>query len=183
MPRRPYARDMFRIALYLAGVFVVVGFLAPGLTARFIDGPRPASYAAPSVNSAKGARPDNYGGHVRIPADRAGHYVAEAQINGRHLNVMVDTGASLVILRYEDARALGLVYGSDKFDIAVHTANGTAKAFRTKLYNVRLGSISLDDIEALVMEQGLLNTNLLGMSFLRRLSRYEVRGNTLVLER
>jgi aspartyl protease family protein len=184
LPRPLYARRMFRIALYLAGVFVVAGFLAPGLTARFIDGPKRAGYAAPSVNTARPAtRPDNYGGHVRIPADRAGHYVAEAQINGRNVNVMVDTGASLVILRYEDARALGLVYGSDKFDVAVQTANGTAKALRVKLYNVRLGSISLDDIEALVMEEGLLNNNLLGMSFLRRLSRYEVRGDTLVLER
>jgi aspartyl protease family protein len=174
---------MFKSALYLAGVFVVAGFLAPGLTARFIDGPKPASYAAPSVNSVKPTHPDNYGGHVRIPADRAGHYVTEAQINGRNFNVMVDTGASLVILRYEDARALGLVYGSDKFDVAVQTANGTAKALRVKLYNVRLGSISLDDIEALVMEEGLLNTNLLGMSFLRRLSRYEMHGDMLVLER
>jgi len=174
---------MFKSALYLAGVFVVAGFLAPGLTARFIDGPKPASYAAPSVNSVKPTHPDNYGGHVRIPADRAGHYVTDAQINGRNFNIMVDTGASLVILRYEDARALGLVYGSDKFDVAVQTANGTAKALRVKLYNVRLGSISLDDVEALVMEEGLLNTNLLGMSFLRRLSRYEMHGDTLVLER
>ena len=174
---------MFRIALFLAGVFVTAGFMVPGLTARYLGGPKPASYGVPSINTAQPTHPDNYGGHVRIPADRAGHYVSEAQINGRNFNVMVDTGASLVILRYEDARTLGLVYGSDKFDIAVRTANGTAKAFRTKLYNVRLGSISLDDIEALVMEEGLLNTNLLGMSFLRRLSRYEVRGDTLVLER
>lgn len=174
---------MFRIALFFAGAVVVVGYLAPGLTARYIDGPKAAGYTAPSAKAAKPARPDNYGGHVRIPADRAGHYVAEVQINGRHFGTMVDTGASLVILRYEDARTLGLVHGSDKFDIAVQTANGSAKAMRVKLYNVRLGSISLDDIEALVMEQGLLNTNLLGMSFLRRLSRYEVRGDTLVLER
>jgi aspartyl protease family protein len=174
---------MFRIALLLAGVFVTAAFVVPGLTARFLDGPKRASYAAPSAANAHPARSDNYGGHVRIPADRAGHYVTEAQINGRTFNVMVDTGASLVILRYEDARALGLVYGSDKFDLAVQTANGAAKAFRVKLYNVRLGSISLDDIEALVMEEGLLNTNLLGMSFLRRLSRYGVDGDTLVLER
>jgi len=171
------------MALIVAGVFVVAAFFVPGLTARFLDGPKPASYAAPSGTAAQPVRSENYGGHVRIPADRAGHYVTEAQINGRNLNIMVDTGASLVILRYEDARALGLVYGSDKFDIAVQTANGTAKAFRVRLNNVRLGSISLDDVDALVMEEGLLNSNLLGMSFLRRLSRYEVRGDTLVLER
>jgi aspartyl protease family protein len=48
---------------------------------------------------------------------------------------------------------------------------------------VRLGSIELDDVDALVMEEGLLKTNLLGMSFLERLSHYEVRNNTLVLDR
>jgi len=171
------------MALILAGVFVTAAFAVPSLTTRFLDGPKPAGHTMPSVAAVQPARSDNYGGHVRIPADRAGHYVTEAEINGRSFRVMVDTGASLVILRYEDARALGLIYGSDKFDIAVQTANGAAKAIRVKLNNVRLGSISLDDVDALVMEEGLLNTNLLGMTFLRRLSRYEVRGDTLVLER
>jgi aspartyl protease family protein len=174
---------MFRIAIFFAGVFVVIGYLAPSVTARFVDGRKPAGYATAAPAAVRPTRPDGYGGHVRIPADRAGHYASEAQINGRPLNVLVDTGASFVILRYEDARMLGLVYGSDRFDVAVQTANGAAKALRVKLHNVRLGSISLDDIDALVMEEGLLNTNLLGMSFLRRLSRYEVRGDTLVLER
>src|SRR5262249_13588250 len=160
--RASYAGRMFRIALFFAGAVIALGYLAPGLTARLAASNKSAD-PAPVVNA---VRPDdNYGGHVRIRADRAGHYVSEAQINGRNLGVMVDTGASLVILRYEDARFLGLVYGSDKFNINVQTANGTAKAFRVKLYNVRLGSISLDDVDALVMEQGLLNTNLLGMSF------------------
>jgi aspartyl protease family protein len=170
---------MFRMAMFLAAVFVTAAFVVPGLTARFIDGPK----AAATPTSAQSVSVENYGGLVRIPADRAGHYVTEAQINGRAFNIMVDTGASLMVLRYEDARALGVVYGSDKFDVVVQTANGTAKACRVKLYTVRLGSIALDDVDALVMEEGLLNTNLLGMSFLRRLSRYEVRGNTLILER
>jgi aspartyl protease family protein len=175
---------MFRIAIFFAGLVVALGYLAPSLTARFLDGPRAATSATPSANAAKPVRAESYGGgHVRIPADRAGHYATEVQINGRHFNTLVDTGASLVVLRYEDARMLGLVHGSDKFGISVQTANGAAKAMRIKLDNVRLGSISFDDIDALVMEQGLLNTNLLGMSFLRRLSRYEVRGDTLVLER
>lgn len=172
---------MFRLVLFFAGVVIALGYLAPGLTARYASMPNSAA-STPVVNTAR-FDTESYGGHVRIRADRFGHYASEAQINGRTLGVMVDTGASLVILRYEDARFLGLVYGSDRFDTVVQTANGTAKAFRVKLYNVRLGSISLDDVDALVMEQGLLNTNLLGMSFLRRLSRYEVRGDTLVLER
>ncbi len=97
---------------------------------------------------------------------------------------MVDTGASLVILRYEDARALGLVYGSDKFDVAVQTANGTAKALRVKLYSVRLGSISLDDIDALVMEEGLFEQQpprheLPAPAFALRSARRHARSGTL----
>jgi aspartyl protease family protein len=180
LPQSAYAAAMFRIVLFFAGAVIALGYLAPNLTARIAaasksDGPTPTANTARSD--------DNYGGHVRIRADRSGHYATDAQINGRTLDFMVDTGASLVILRYEDARSLGLVYGSDRFDTSVQTANGNAKAFRVRLYNVRLGSISLADVDALVMEQGLLNTNLLGMSFLRRLSRYEVRGDTLILER
>jgi aspartyl protease family protein len=125
----------------------------------------------------------SYGGNVRIAADRGGHYRAEIRVNGHSVDALVDTGASLVVLRYEDARALGLVYGSDRFDVPVQTANGTAHVRRVKLASVRLGSIQFDDVEALVAEEGMLATNLLGMSFLKRLSRYEMRDGTLVLDR
>jgi len=175
---------LLKPVLFLAGICVAGAYFAPDIMARLVDRPSSPTSNRPVANSISvPAANTNYGGHFRIPADRSGHYLAETQINGRTLNFMVDTGASLVILRYEDARALGLIYGSDKFEVSVQTANGVARAHRVKLYTVRLGSISFDDVDALVMEQGVLQTNLLGMSFLKRLSRYEVRGDTLVLER
>lgn len=177
---------MLRTVLFIASGCVFAAYLAPELTARFINGEPPRISSSrpvanvvtpPDVSSSYG------GGHIQIPSDRSGHYFTEVHVNGRPLSVMIDTGASSVILRYEDARDLGLVYGSDPFEISVQTANGTATAHRVKLDSVRIGSISFDDIEALVMEQGVLQTNLLGMSFMKRLSRYEVRDGTLVLER
>jgi aspartyl protease family protein len=120
---------------------------------------------------------------MRIPADRNGHYASRIEVNGRTLNALIDTGATLVILRYEDARPLGVVFPGDKFDVGVRTANGTGRARRVELRSVRLGPISINQVEALVMEQGALGTNLLGMSFLKRLSRFEVQRGTLVLER
>ena len=177
---------MLRTVLFIAGACVFIAYMAPELTTHFVNGAAPLkSPVQPAANvvSAAAASPNYGGGHTQIPSDRSGHYYTEVQINGRPLNAIVDTGATLVILRYEDGRYLGLVYGSDRFDLNVQTANGVAKAQRVKLDSVRVGSISFDNVEALVMEQGVLQTSLLGMSFLKRLSRYEVRDGTLFLER
>ncbi len=175
---------MLRGVVFMAGIVVAVALFAPDFVGRYFDRTATADQPRPSAMSISAPeRSASYGGNVRIQADRNGHYLNEARIEGRPVDFMVDTGASLVVLRYEDARALGLVYGSDTFEVAVQTANGAAKAHRVKLNSVRLGSIWLDDVDALVMGEGVLRTNLLGMSFLKRLSRYEVRDGMLVLER
>jgi len=172
---------MLRGVLVIAGVTVAVAAFAPDFASRYFEQKPQAS--APRAMNISAPKQESYGGNVRIQADRNGHYQTEVQINGRPLNALVDTGASLVVLRYEDARSLGLVYGSDRFDMQVQTANGIGHVRRVKLSTVRLGSIQLDDIDALVAEEGMLATNLLGMSFLQRLSRYEVRSGTLILDR
>lgn len=177
----------------MAGLVVAAGLLAPDLVGGFVERmaspPRqtahqtPGQAAHPAAQQAVPAAAAYAGGHVRLAADPSGHYFADIRINGRPLGALVDTGASLVVLRYEDARALGLVYAGDGFEVVVQTANGQAKAHRVKLDAVRLGSITIEDVDGLVMEEGVLQSNLLGMSFLRRLSRYEVRDGALLLER
>jgi len=177
---------VLRAVLFIASVCGFVAYITPELTARFINtAPPPISSAHSFVNvvTSPDASPNYGGGHLQIPSDHSGHYFTEVHVNGRPLSMMVDTGASLVILRYEDARDLGLVYGSDRFEVSVQTASGSTMAHRVKLDSVRISSISFDDVEALVMEQGVLQTNLLGMSFMKRLSRYEVRDGRLILER
>jgi aspartyl protease family protein len=172
---------MLRGVLIIAGATVAVAALAPGLVNRYFE--QKPHAPAPRAMNVSAPRQESYGGNVQIQADRYGHYETEVQVNGRPFNALVDTGASLVVLRYEDARSLGLVYGSDRFDMTVQTANGVGHVHRVKLTSVRLGSIQFDDVDALVAEEGMLQKNLLGMSFLRRLSRYEVRDNTLILNR
>lgn len=173
---------MFRSLFYIVGAVLAVAYFAPDLASRLINGQPSAATVRPLSASRESERPVS-GGITRIAADRNGHYVSDILVNGRTLNAIVDTGASLVALRYEDARALGIVLPGDRFDVGVRTANGTAQARRVRLRSVRLGAISLDEVDALVLGEGMLGTNLLGMSFLKRLSRYEVRGSTLVLER
>ncbi len=173
---------MLRSLLFVVGVVLAVAYFAPDLVSRLINGEPSAATVRPLSATPESESPAS-GSITRISADRNGHYVSDIQVNGRTLNAIVDTGATLVALRYEDARALGIVFPGDRFDVGVRTANGSAQARRVRLRSVRVGAISLNDVDALVMSEGMLGMNLLGMSFLKRLSRYEVRGSTLVLER
>jgi aspartyl protease family protein len=168
---------MLRSILWLVVFAVAAALLLPDVAGRLFERRNDAAI------SAKRDEQRALSGIARIPADSRGHYGSVIQVNGRPVEALVDTGASLVTLRYEDARTLGLIFPGDRYDVGVSTANGTARAKRVKLRSVRVGPISVSDVDALVLDRGVLGTNLLGMSFLRRLSRYEVRGSTLVLER
>lgn len=174
---------MLKSILAFVGIVIAIALLAPEYVTRMIERGQTNAVAKPSGPVAGVATDADHGGIVRIPADGRGHYQSNIEVNGRTLSAVVDTGATLVILRYEDARTLGVVFPGDKFDVGVRTANGTGRARRVELRSVRVGPISINQVEALVMEQGALNTNLLGMSFLKRLSRFEVQRGTLVLER
>ncbi len=173
---------MLKSMLYVVAAVLLAALLIPDFAGRLFEKRTGATVQSPVATAPESERMD--AGYVaRIAADRSGHYVSEIQVNGRAVTAIVDTGASLVTLRYEDARALGVVLPGDKFDISIRTANGDGRARRVVLRSVRLGAITFNDVDALVVEEGALRTNLLGLSFLRRLTRYEVRGSTLVLER
>lgn len=120
------------------------------------------------------------GRRVTLKADSRGHFQAEAAINGRSVPVMVDTGATSVALRHEDAAMLGVrpLLPSD-YTVPIATANGTARAARVTLSEVRIGEVRVKNVEALVMPERALGTNLLGMSFIRRLRNVELAGGRL----
>jgi aspartyl protease family protein len=122
------------------------------------------------------------GAVVEIKAARNGHFNAEAEINGRPVEVMIDTGASMVALSYEDAERAGLYLNKSDFSRAVSTANGVARVAPVTLDRVSIGDITVRDVPAAVAEPGRLRTSLLGMSFLNRLSRFDMRSGTLVLQ-
>ena len=124
-----------------------------------------------------------FGGEVRLKSDPRGHFVFDASINGRTATLMADTGATIVVLTYEDARKIGLSPQRLDFSAQVKTANGITRVAPVMLDRVRVGSITVRNVQAAVVERDALSVNLLGMSFLGRLSRFEMSGGDLVLVR
>lgn len=116
-----------------------------------------------------------------LRADRRGHYQADVEINGRRIGALVDTGASLVVLTYEDAQRLGIFLRDRDFTMRTNTANGIARAAPVVLDRVEIGPIQVRNVQAAVSEPGRLSTNLLGMTFLSRISKFESGSGRLVL--
>lgn len=110
-----------------------------------------------------------------------GHYRAEAEVNGVRMQLMIDTGASMVLLPYEEVRALGIDPGELDFSLPVTTANGTSTVAPVRLSSIKIGPIAAFDVQAAVAHPGRLKIGLLGMSFLDKLSETSFRGNTLIL--
>lgn len=110
-----------------------------------------------------------------------GHWRAQSRVNGRQVEFLVDTGATMVALTKDDARAAGIDVRHLQYDERVRTASGAARAARIKLERIQVGTVRVRDVDALVIEQG-LSMSLLGMSFLNRLEQFQVRGQTLRLQ-
>lgn len=118
---------------------------------------------------------------ARILRQWSGHFVARTIVNGRTIEMLIDTGASTVVLRTEDASRAGLDITRLNYTVPVQTANGRSYAAPVHLNSVSVGAVSLKRVEALVAKPGSLQTSLLGMSFLSRLRSYEFSGKYLTL--
>ncbi len=118
---------------------------------------------------------------VAISADRQGHFAVSSLINGTHVELLADTGATAVSLTYKDARRAGIDLDALKWTIKARTANGITRGAPVTLGRVVVGQIVVRDVRAIVHEPGKLHISLLGMSFIGRLSRFELRGRQLVL--
>lgn len=115
---------------------------------------------------------------VSLTADVRGHFTAAGSLNGYPVSFMVDTGATSIAISADEARRMGLDYRAGQA-VAVGTAAGVIPAWRVKFNTVKVGSISLNHVDGMVVESG-LNMPLLGMSFLNRM---EMRrdGQTMTL--
>jgi len=125
---------------------------------------------------------DRHPDSVALTASQHGHFFTDADVNGRAIEVMVDTGASMVALTYEDAERAGIFLNDADFTHRVSTANGIARVAPVTLHSVSIGGIEVRDVRAAVSEPGRLQTTLLGMSFLSRLDRVDMRSGQLILE-
>lgn len=110
-----------------------------------------------------------------------GSFMIRGEVNGYETRFIFDTGASTVVLRAENAEALGFKPDSLNYSIPVSTANGSALAAPVVIERLTVGSITERNVRALIARSGVLHANLLGMTFLERLGSYEVRGNRLIL--
>jgi aspartyl protease family protein len=167
-----------RWVLLCCGIALLfVGMLDRGTTFLSDRATRPGS-AAPVTVSAEPVT-SLASNTLVYPANERGHVILNAAVNGAPVRLLVDTGASLVTLTREDARAAGIAPGELVFKAYVNTANGPARMAPVTLREVRLDQFSVYDVPAAVLEN--LNVSLLGMSFLSRLQSYEMRDGKLTI--
>lgn len=118
---------------------------------------------------------------VRIRRRPDGHFVARMNVNQARITMLVDTGASTIVLKASDARRLGLSMDHLAYTVPVQTANGLAYSAAVSIHEIGIGPIVLNRVEALIAQPGTLKESLLGISFLRRLKAYEFSGDYLTL--
>lgn len=158
----------------MIGLVLVVGYtLKDDFTAL---GSRLMGALVPSMAVETGA------GEVTLSRRSDGHFHVSAAVNGERVQFLVDTGASVVTLTRNDAERAGLDPDTLSYSQRFNTANGTAFAAAVRIDRIDIGGIAVTDVRAAVMEGG-LDTSLLGMSFLDRLSSFSVEGDTLTLRR
>jgi aspartyl protease family protein len=119
---------------------------------------------------------------LSIPRDSRGHFQTEGRIDGQRIGFMVDTGASVVALNETSAARFGLRPSRGDYNATVATANGTIKAARTRLAMLDVGGLIVRDVDAMVLPDQALSENLLGLSFLSKLRRFEYANGQMVLE-
>jgi aspartyl protease family protein len=118
---------------------------------------------------------------VRIRKRLDGHFNATVKVNGKPISMIVDTGATSIVLRPEDAKKAGIDPDTLSYRVPVLTANGRVMAARIRLDKIAIGPLDRDQVDALVTQPGALTQSLLGMSFLSRLRSYEFSGDFLKL--
>ncbi len=144
-------------------------------------GSRVAAEIAPPGSLARADTQTDGEKAVRIRRRPDGHFIARTELNGFTLAMLVDTGASTVVLKPADALKIGIDVDKLRYSVPVQTANGTTYAAPVRLKRVAVGAILFTEIDALIAKPGALRDSLLGMSFLNRLRSYEFSGDFLTL--
>jgi aspartyl protease family protein len=161
-------------ALVLAGVMPRVMGSVGNHPAPETQQPAKRSESAPQTSA-------NYR-TVTVRSDRLGHFQVEGAVDGRRIDLMVDTGASMVALRERDANKLGIFPAARDYTGRTSTANGVIKVAPVRLSSLEVNGIRVYDVQAVVIPDQSLGTNLLGMSFLSRVRRFEMANGRLVME-
>lgn len=173
---------------------MVLVLLAPMFTQTMQNAAGPGAGQRPALNQPVAAQPapaprpqvtqaaatDGFR-EKTIPADRGGQYSVDALIDGVNVHMLVDTGATMVTISASLADRIGLTPTPGAPKWTMRTANGESTATPVKLKNVSLGSIFMNDVDALIVDRSAGDVNLLGASFLKRLASVEQRNGSLIL--
>jgi aspartyl protease family protein len=170
-----------RNLMIFAAAMVVLGTFMAQVADRMT--PTPAQATARNVAAPAPAETVGQAGvrSLNIPRDPRGHFLTEGRIEGQRIGFMVDTGASLVALNETSAARFGLRPIPGDYTSTVTTANGAVKAARTRIAMLDVGGLIVRDVDALVLPDEALAENLLGLSFLSRLKRFEYANGQMVL--
>ncbi len=169
--------------IFMAFSFVSFATYGPGLIQQQLDENRQQNAPVVAAKAEAKEADDNplAGRSVKIMADARGHFIAKAKMNGRAVDVLVDTGATQVAINETTAKRIGLKLQKSDFKYRVNTANGETKAASTTIEVIEIGRVRVENVQASVLKDEALGGILLGMSFLRQLKSAEVRSGSLVL--
>jgi len=171
-------RNIMIFAAFMVGLGTIMAQMADRLTAT-------PALATTATRKAPAVETVGQSGGLRslsIPRDARGHFQTEGRIDGQRIGFMVDTGASMIALNETSAARFGLRPSRGDYNATVTTANGTIKAARTRLAMVDIGGLVVRDVDAMVLPDEALSENLLGLSFLSKLKRFEYANGKMVLE-
>jgi aspartyl protease family protein len=176
--RGPAGEVLRNIIIWLVIVTVLVaGYLYRGDFSRFAS----RMMAGLMPGSAVVMTTSEGGQEVILHRRLGGHFQARVEVDGTTVQMLVDTGASAVVLSHEDAIRLGLKPETLTYSVRVMTANGEAYAAPVRLSSMAIGPIEREDIRALVAEEGRLSESLLGMTFLSTLGSLQIQTDELKL--
>ncbi len=161
------------------GVVIAAAIAAPDLLKQVLQSPELAGVIA--GNEVGSVSSSSSGRSLVLKAKSNGHYYTTAWVNGRAVDALIDTGASSIALPLKVAQASGINPGASQFTARTQTANGVVKAAPVVLREVRLGGIRLTNVQAMVLPEGALGITLVGMSALSKLSKVDIRNDTMRL--
>jgi aspartyl protease family protein len=121
------------------------------------------------------------GRKVQIKVGPQGHFNANFRLNGRYISAVVDTGATLVAINLSTARRIGIPITGQDFKYSVNTANGKARAASAVIDRLEIGRVTINNVQAVVLDDKALSGTLIGASFLNRLAKYQVEDGALLL--
>jgi aspartyl protease family protein len=151
-----------------------------GVVVAYKD-PEQVARASDSVSDMLRGRAASKARAVQIARGQGGEFTLQARINGVNTPMVIDTGATSVVLTWETAKAAGLPLELLDYNVDVETAGGHTRAARLTLDRLAIGKLVERSVPALVVPRGQMKTNLLGMSFLDRLESWDVHPDRLML--